>query len=94
MNKRTAFPIGSEVVLKSFLQQLQAPSGTKPPDDYWVLIGRKGTVISTDELDGLPAHRLGPRVLVRFDEDVEAMGLHCHNKMKNTLYIFENDLSV
>lgn len=62
---------GSRVVLQSFNGFAKAPADGKPADNYWRLIGSAGTVLTH-------ANALG-RVLVRFDEDVAARGVACHN---------------
>lgn len=76
---------GSRVVLQSFNGSAKAPADCKPSDNYWRLIGSTGTVITH-------ANALG-RVLVRFDEDVAARGVACHNPEPNSLLIAKSDLA-
>lgn len=72
------------VVLKSFNGVFAAPDECKPSENYWLLVGQRGTVLE-------PKNERS-RVLVRFDVSVESLGLHCHNALENTLLILETDL--
>ena len=77
---------GKRVVLKTFNGAAEGPPDGNSSDDYWRLIGSSGTVRS-------PANAQG-RVLVRFDEDVAARGLACHNPEPNSLLIAATDLAL
>lgn len=76
---------GTRVVLQHFNGTAEGTPDGKPADDYWRLIGSSGTVLG-------PANAQG-RVLVRFDEDVAAQGLACHNPEPNSLLIAVSDLA-
>lgn len=76
---------GTRVVLQCFNGTTEGPPGRKPSDDYWRLIGSTGVVLEPTNARG--------RVLVRFDEDVAALGLACHNPEPNSLLIAESDLA-
>ncbi len=77
---------GRRVVLKAFNGNAAAPSECPPADNYWRLIGTTGTALTTANAQG--------RVLVRFDEDVAARGLACHNPEPNSLLIAATDLAL
>lgn len=47
------------------------PSGCRPTENYWLLVGQSGTVIETINAN--------ERVLVQFDRMVSERGLACHN---------------
>ena len=76
--------IGSKVKLISFNGNLFAPNECDPSENYWVLIGKSGTVIKSENYRS--------RVLVQFDELVSGFGLHCHNEIPNSLLILVSDL--
>ncbi len=79
-----------KVQLVSFNGQLKAPSCTDPKENFWLLIGRTGTVINktTNEDSSKKRH------LVVFDESVSELGLPCHNEIQNSLWILESDLHI
>jgi len=41
---------------------------------------------------GMSRHVRGERVLVKFLDDVKALGLNCHNDVENSLWMFVVDL--
>jgi hypothetical protein len=73
------------VALQRFNGTAEGPPHGKPSDDYWRLIGATATVLTAANPQG--------RVLVRFDEDVAARGLACHNPEPNSLWIAVSDLA-
>lgn len=77
-------PPKCHVILRSFNGMSSAPAGCHPDENYWVLLGERGTVVETINARG--------RVLVQFDRLVSERGLHCHNPAPNSLYILESDL--
>jgi len=78
------------VTIKSFM-------GTKKPDtdienefNYWRLIGLKGVVI--DHRDKHPFYKnKGEQLLIQFDKDIKKLGLHTHNDIPNSLWVFKSD---
>lgn len=80
------------VTLRSFQGAKCAPKEQRLGEDYWQLIGYSGTVVDSDDS---PVGRLasGPRVLVQFDVDPAALGLHCHNPVARSLWVQETDLA-
>lgn len=79
-------PLNTRVVLRSYNASPTAPSGYKPDENYWTLIGELGCVVETSNAR--------QRVLVRFDKSVADHSLVCHNGVPNSLYILETDLQV
>ena len=77
-------PAGSKVVLISFNGARSAPENCRRAENYWLLIGTRGTIASPVNANG--------RVLVTFDTPVSEVGLACHNPTPNSLYILETDL--
>ena len=53
-------------------------------DDYWKLIGLKGTIIETDSHEG--------RVLVHFENELDPYQVANHNPIKDSLWILLSDL--
>ena len=97
MNKQTASRapwLHARVVLKTFLGTSRPTSAQRPRDDYWRLIGFAGMVVDDDDGHVGGRHPRGRRVLVRFDVDVGALGLECHNAVPNALWLFTDDLDV
>ena len=74
---------GKRVVLKSFNGSLIGPQDVKPEENYWLLIGSKAVVEQTNDSD---------RVMIRFEQDLSALGLANHNKVENSLWILISDL--
>jgi hypothetical protein len=73
-----------KVRLKSFNGTATAPAGSKPQENYWLLIGQCGEIVAR-------AHDR-KRALVKFENNVSSFGLHCHNEVPNCLLILEADL--
>jgi hypothetical protein len=84
--------VGTRVVLKTFLGTSRG-SAVRPADDFWRLIDCTGTIVDDDDAHVGGRHPRGRRVLVRFDTDVRALGLHCHNPVPDALWIFTADLA-
>ena len=76
------------VQLVSFNGTQAGPGGGKPGNDYWKLIGETGQIVKDHPSEGIAPDR----VLVRFDTEVAAQGLHCHNEVENSLWIRLSDL--
>lgn len=76
--------INSHVILRSFNGTQFAPSDCRRDENYWLLIGERGTVIETLNAKA--------RVLMKFDNSISGQGLCCHNPVPNSLFILETDL--
>ena len=74
----------SRVILRLFNGSLTATIGCDPKENYWALIGERGTVVEPRNDNA--------RFLVKFDCQVSERNLHCHNPIPNSLYILETDL--
>jgi hypothetical protein len=83
---------GSRVRLKTFLGSTSAPTGTEASDNYWLLLGEVGTVVNVDDKGAIGVHRSGRRVLVQLEQDMQKLGLSCHNAVSNALWFFVSDL--
>ena len=81
----TMFRLNAKVTLCTFNGVISSPSGCRTDENYWSLIGERGTVIETVNNNN--------RVLVLFEKPVSSRGLHCHNPIANSLYILETDWS-
>ncbi|WP_157462671.1 hypothetical protein [Curvibacter gracilis] len=82
----------SQVLVQSFLGFTTSPGDTRDIDNYWKLIGKKGLVLMNEKEGGMSRHVRGERVLVKFSDDVKAMGLNFHNDVENSLWMFVVDL--
>jgi hypothetical protein len=76
--------INTRVVLRSFNGAVFSPEGCHPGENYWVLIGEKGSIVE-------PLNEKG-RFLVKFDNSLANQLLHCHNPAPNSLYVLATDL--
>ena len=81
---------GTIVVLKSFNLLDRAPKRIDPRENYWLLLGQRGQIVEVVPPQGVEADR----VLVKFDCDVQMLGLHCHNHVENSLWIKLGDIEV
>jgi len=80
--------LGARVRLKSFHETLSALANINEAENYWLLIGETGTVVS-DEKRVHPAYiEMGERLLVQFHLSIDSYGLYCHNDLPNSLWIF------
>ena len=70
------------VRLVKFCGTLQSPNDCDERENYWKLIGAKGTVCQD----------LGDRALVVFDESIKSLGLECHNPVPDSLFLAKSDL--
>ncbi len=78
------------VVVRSIDGTSQPTDEVKPAENYWLLIGTEGVIVKTWQQADFSMDR--PRCLVKFDQDVKALGLHCHNDIENSLWILETDI--
>lgn len=76
--------VGTKVILKQFNGEYYAPANLDPAENYWLLIGKTGKVVKSENSNS--------RVLVQFEENVRDLGLHCHNEITNSLLILTDDL--
>ena len=86
-----ALQIGDQVVLKTFQGSHPAPPEVDESENYWKLIGLSGVIV--EKKSSHPAFpQLGERALVKFDNNPKDYGLHCHNSVGKSLWIFILDL--
>jgi hypothetical protein len=76
--------LGSKVQLKSFNGTLSSAEDCDPGENYWLLIGETGVVVDTINQRN--------RLLIQFNTSVQKLGLYCHNRVENSLYILQDDL--
>jgi hypothetical protein len=85
--------IGNRVKIISFNGTLKADDYCLPNENFWKLIGSIGQIVKDpDEKDQYASFSDKPRLLVQFEKDVRSLGLECHNKIDNSLWILESDL--
>jgi hypothetical protein len=75
---------GKKVALKSFNGSKVAPADIAPAENYWRLVGAKAVTVKVAE-DNL-------RVLLRFEQDLKALGLTSHSDEENSLWVLISDL--
>ncbi|MCP3925210.1 MAG: hypothetical protein GY714_21770 [Desulfobacterales bacterium] len=78
--------VGLSVKLNSFNGSVSTPNNCEPSENYWLLIGKQGIVVKTENTNS--------RVLVQFKDQVSELGLNCHNEIPNSLLIGVSDLEV
>ena len=85
--------LGNKVVLKTFNLTIKPDEDICDEENYWILIGKVGSIIQSPVEEGLYASfSKDKRLLVRFDDDLSKLGLSCHNEIENSLWILEEDL--
>jgi hypothetical protein len=87
-----SFSPNESVVLETFLGEKKPTISVRDSDNYWKLLGQRGTVAKNEGQSKMPRHERGARVLVKFDVDVASLGLSCHNEIPNSLWLFISDL--
>lgn len=88
------FELGNKVKLISF-------HGTKIPtepvgikENFWKIVDSDGEIIS-EKLKMHPSFReKGKQALVKFDLNLEDLGLISHNSIPNSIWIFISDLKL
>lgn len=75
---------GKKVALKSFNGQKIPPLDLNSAENYWQLIGAKAVTVKVAE-DNL-------RVLLKFEQDLKALGLTCLDGEENSLWMLISDL--
>jgi len=78
--------VESKVKLITFNGEINSIEECDPTENYWILVGKTGTIIQPENIR--------QRVLVKFDENVSELGLHCHNPIPNSLLILNSDLDL
>ena len=81
---------GDRVRLVTFNGSAAAVRSTAPGENYWRLVGQHGEVVTTLPISGIAADR----VLVKFDCNLEDLGLHNHNEISHSLWVKRSDLQV
>lgn len=80
--------VGASVKLISYNGTVTPEADVDPAENYWQLIGETGKVVKNVPANGVASDR----VLVHFTNSVNALGLHCHNEIINSLWIQKGDL--
>lgn len=77
------FDVGDEVELISFngKNKPENPDEIERNENFYILIGSLGIV-----------EKINERVLVKFKQNLDELGLVNHNEIKNTLWISKNDI--
>jgi hypothetical protein len=87
--------IGDKVVLKSFNGRCQNKTSTPSQENYWILIGETGTIqMDPSEKSLYASFSKKRRVLVKFDKDLNNLGLIAHNNVQNALWILISDIEI
>ena len=81
----------TRVLLKTFNGTAIADSDCDDSENYWKLIGFKGRIVQDPSES---KNNVGLRVLVKFEDSISSLGLHCHNSVPNSLWILESDLEI
>jgi len=63
-------------------------------ENFWVLVGQEGEVVS-EQLKIHPAFQdKGERALIKFDQSLSDLYLANHNDEANSLWVFISDLEI
>ena len=81
----------TKVKLKTFNGTSDSEPDCDDSENYWKLIGFTGAIAQDPNEANLNS---GNRFLVKFDADIQSLGLHCHNNVENSLWILESDLEI
>ena len=87
--------LGTRVKLNTFNLSSSPPQEVEvlERENTWKLIGRTGTVVQSPREKGLySSFSSSPRLLIKFDDDLPAMGLEADNEVENALWIMVEDL--
>ena len=86
------FKFGTRVKLVSFHGEVKASEPVEAEENFWILLGQEGEVVS-EKLKLHPAFLAkGERALIKFDQSLSGLGLANHNDEANSLWIFISDL--
>lgn len=89
---KNEFSCNEKVILKSFHGTTAALTAVRSEENYWLLVGAKGLIISEQAKIHPAFPEKGMQVLVKFETDIQSLGLTSHNAQKNALWIFISDL--
>ncbi len=78
------YQINDRVVLKSFLGIKKPESGNRDNENYSLLIGKYGAILDLNKRE--------KKILILFDDNLDDLNLINHNKIKNSLWIYESDI--
>lgn len=78
------YQINDRVTLKTFLGVCRPKNLDCDEENYWLLIGKHGVILDVNERE--------KQVLIRFDDNLDDIGLINHNKVKNSLWIYKSDI--
>jgi len=82
---------GEKVRVKSFFLTKNPEEETDEKYNYWKLIGEKGIVINKRKEHPFYKNR-GEQVLVKFEKNLQSLGLVSHNDKENSLWFFLDDI--
>ncbi|MEJ2755023.1 MAG: hypothetical protein P8104_04105 [Gammaproteobacteria bacterium] len=89
-----AFKFGTRVKLISFHGEVKSSEPVETAENFWVLVGQEGEVVS-EQLKVHPAFQdKGKRAIIKFDQSLSGFGLANHNDEANSLWIFISDLEI
>lgn len=86
---------GDKVKMTSFKGRKYALNPVNPESLYELLIRSTGTIVhDPDESAIFASFTQEKRILVRFDTDLNQLGLHNRSNVPNSLWILESDLEL
>ncbi len=81
-----------KVIVKSFNGEANGPDDVKPNENYWLLLGETGTVVSLNAGQWLQKRHGEDVYLIQFNTDLHEAGLEAHNEVPNSLWFRGSDL--
>ena len=86
---------GDKVKLIAFNGKNDLDDSNFSEENYEILIGCTGRVVQDPKEPSInPSFTEEKRVLVKFDSNLDALGLANHNNVPNSLWILESDLEL
>lgn len=86
------FELGSRVKLISFHGEKVSSEHVPQHENFWILVGRQGVILSETLKEHAAFPDKGKRALVKFDQNLDELGLANHNEVPNSLWVFVSDL--
>ena len=88
------FKLGDQVKLISFHGEKASSEPVVSGENFWQLVGVTGEVVSDSIKDHPAFPDKGKRAFIRFDKNLDDLGLPNHNDIANSLWIFISDLEL
>ena len=86
------YHVNDKVKIKSFFGSTKEDNEINDSENYWKLIGKSGIVIKVKSSPHPAFPDKENQVLIQIEENLNELGLESHNKEKNALWFFIDDI--